>query len=116
MTDNFIGDSPIDEWLQIEVADLRQEIEEVELQNIWLTESSEKAIADRNKMVDTLARERTTFKDHATEMNRSITSKCCALVDLVDEYQRVLDQYVFHTHVKLNTQKLEELRKRGGYI
>jgi len=116
MANSFIKDDCIDDWLAIEVNDLRQQIEEVELQNIWLTESSEKAIAERKEMQATLSKERATFRDEASDMNKQITSKCVALSDLVDEYQLVLDQYVFHTHVKLNTQKLEELRKRGGYI
>lgn len=116
MTDICTDDSRAMEYLEMENNDLRQQVEEVELQNIWLQESADLANQERQVMSENLSRERATFKEEATKMNRQITEKCVSLSNLVDEYQKILDMYVAHTQVKLCTNKLEELRKQGGYL
>ena len=109
-------DSPVDDWLEIENNDLRQQVEEVDLQNEWLQEAADKAIEAKKKMTDTLSRERATFRDESTEKNHQITNKCVALSNLCDEYQLVLDKYVEHTGMKLTTTKLNQLKEKGGYL
>jgi len=53
--------------------------------------------------------------ENMTEKNKTITTRMLALSDIVDEYDIILNRYIALTNTKLVTNKLNELRKRGGY-
>ena len=55
------------------------------------------------------------FRYEAVMQNKIISDRAAALSNLVDEYDRILDRYVCLTNTKLITNKLNQLRKHGGY-
>jgi hypothetical protein len=58
---------------------------------------------------------RESFEEKLFNTNNDLTNKCLVYTDLVEEYHRILKQYVGYCNVKLTTNKLNDLRKKGGY-
>jgi cell division septum initiation protein DivIVA len=58
-------------------------------------------------------------KAKANEMNSKLKDKMVIMIDLMDEYENMLDTYVARTGVKLmtnNLQKILELKQKGELI
>ena len=56
------------------------------------------------------------FKEKIKEENGLLVAKMLVWDDLIREQDRILKIYCSNSSVRLTTNKLDELRKKGGYV
>jgi hypothetical protein len=103
------------EWYKDECLMLQDEIDCVEVERDTYKALLHQAQKDLKHTESTLVNFRRNFDIEVAKKNNGIALRAVALSNLVDEYQRVLDQYISLTGTKLVTNKLIQLRERGGY-
>lgn len=104
-----------DEWFMVEIDELRQTCDEQQDQLDILENRNEDLIEENREIELRMEALKQNIADEARKENATIANKAIALSNIVDEYNRVLDQYVVYTGAKLMTDKLKRLLKEGGF-
>lgn len=106
---------PIDDWLSIENEYLKDEIDQA-VEKVKDAEArADDALAQKSEMFDRLQQGERKWQREVADENHTLTNKVVLMSRIMDEYQRLLDQYVSLTGTKLTTTALDELMKDGGF-
>ena len=114
IADMPVWGEPTDPYIAQENDELRQQLEEMELEIFSAKEQSNiyyGKMLDANKNLEWTRRQ---LAEKTSEENIQLTHKVCLMADIIQEYENLLAQYVGYTQVKLTTNRLNELKKRGG--
>lgn len=103
------------EFLEDEVRCLEADKEELEIENHELLEANSQARERALNVEREMSSLKSTFDDKLFETNNELTMKCLVYTDIIEEYHRLLQQYAGYCRVRLTTNKLNDLRKKGGY-
>ena len=102
------------EWLEDEKLMLEDELFETNAEldklraEMWTTKQNYQHLKNNIKDV------RKAVKAEFIETNNQLGIQLAEMHTLVDEYDRIITQYIYHTGTKLTTNRLNELRERGG--
>jgi predicted NUDIX family phosphoesterase len=102
--------------MEQELCNLRDELHDVEIERDSLVAELENA--DEQWDLEKFKR-RTLQKEFAEEVqiaNQDLSKQVCTYLDIIAEYENIVDQYVGHTGVKLVTTKINDLKKKGELI
>lgn len=106
-------------WRVVEIDQLRDDAEEA---TIRAEEAEESADAWHRKyeiIEDDMRKLKVTARHQADAKNLKLRDKLCIMIDLMEEYENMLDMYVHRTGVRLTTNNLKrilELKKKGELI
>lgn len=105
-----------DPWAIEERDNLRQDVEELEIEVDGLTTKVlhlKLELADTQRMHAKLKNE---FEERIADANGELKDKAMIYLNLINEYEKILSMYAGHNGVELTTNELRHLRKQGGFI
>ena len=103
-----------DHWEEQEVDNLRQDLVEAEACQHRAEMIAASAEVEKEKWARKFTEVNEHINEKVDERNGLLREKSMIYLDLIYEYEMVLDQYASNSQVKLTTTKINELRKRGG--
>jgi hypothetical protein len=111
-TQNFRAEN---EWLSNENLVLLDMFDTLQADFEDLELDLESALGDAHVSKERYQTLKDDFAYKLQKKNEAVAHKAVFLSNLVDEYQRILDNYIEMTGTKLITSELQRLRKEGGY-
>jgi len=104
---------PVDEYRQDELDYLRQELEEMEIKVDKWKELADTADSLIRVAKDDANRAKIEYQKKSIDVNAQITAKCNHYLQVIEEYQRIISEYIGITGTNMVTNKLIQLRKEG---
>jgi uncharacterized protein (DUF3084 family) len=96
-----------------ELCNLRDELRDVQDEKDDLTDELTIARSGRSLAQSRLRNFKREADEDAQTANQDLSKQVCTYLDIIAEYENIVNQYVGHTGVKLVTTKINDLRKRG---
>ena len=98
-----------DDWEDVELDQLRMDIEEMEIDVMAMKNTTAHAIENAEKARQKAVEAKTKYRERFENMNRDMTYKCMIYLDLIDVYE-----YNRMSMAPDQENKINDLRKRGG--
>jgi len=102
------------DWEVGEVHQLREDVEELELELAGAFSSLEKMTGKSDKWMSKHYRLKEQMKDRLGSENGVLTNKLIVYGDIILEYRKIVAQYANHTGISLVTNKIKDLEVKGG--
>jgi chromosome segregation ATPase len=99
-----------------EIDELRQQVEELEIDNESIRSKLHNYRAKFSWAQGKYDSLKADFEEKVSEANDSLRSKTMIYLSLINEYEKIIDQYATSTGIKLITNTIDNLRKRGELI
>ena len=110
-----------DHWPGEEISQLRGDREESQIETVVARteavsarKSAEKHLKNSRYWQNTHRALKGEMEDKIRESNGELSAKSMLYLSLINEYEIILAQYSSHMGVKLTTNAINDLRKRGG--